>query len=103
MNRRSFFKFLPVAPVVLAAEGARAATVDQAPIGGTSNIVLHAAKWVKPLNCSANLTSREDSLTFRSLHVPQYDPDKQVSMAVGQDGNLWIKSKNDEWKRVVTE
>jgi len=31
------------------------------------------------------------------------DPNKQVSMAVGEDGNLWLKSKGGEWKRVVTE
>jgi hypothetical protein len=31
------------------------------------------------------------------------DPSKQVSMAVGEDGNLWLKSKGGEWKRVVTE
>jgi len=35
--------------------------------------------------------------------MPQYDPDKQVSMAVGDDGNLWVKSKDGQWKRVVTE
>jgi hypothetical protein len=31
------------------------------------------------------------------------DPDKQVMMAVGEDGNLWLRSKGVEWKRVVTE
>jgi len=36
-------------------------------------------------------------------NFPQYDPNKQVSLAVGEDGNLWLKSKDGEWKRVVTE
>ena len=35
--------------------------------------------------------------------MPQYDLDKTVSLAVGDDGNLWLKSKNGQWKRVVTE
>ena len=35
--------------------------------------------------------------------TPQTDPDKKVSMAVGDDGSLWIKNTNQEWKRVVTQ
>jgi hypothetical protein len=36
-------------------------------------------------------------------NFPQYDPNKQVSMSVGEDGNLWLKSKDGDWKRVVVE
>ena len=32
-----------------------------------------------------------------------YTEHKQVAMSVGQDGNLWLKTENGIWKRVVTE
>jgi hypothetical protein len=89
MNRRSFFKFLPVAPVVLVAEGARASNTDQAP---NDSII--------PLQITGH--KRHDPKPGWFTH-PEIDPTRQVSMAVGQDGRLWLKSKNDVWKRVVTE
>ena len=41
----------------------------------------------------------------RSIFVQhhEYDPNKQVSMSVGEDGHLWIKTSDGQWKRVVTE
>jgi len=95
MNRRSFFKFLPIAPVAFAAEGARAVTVDETPLDESVKLTLHAMKKV-------------DS-TCMNLHTsivasyPVMDPSKSISMSVGNDGRLWIKSKDDVWKRVVTE
>jgi hypothetical protein len=91
MNRRSFFKFLPIAPVVMISEGARAATADQAPSSPMMSFQLTAQKPAKH-------TSSKIFLTY-----PQSDPTRQVSMAVGNDGRLWLKSKDDVWKRVVTE
>ena len=38
--------------------------------------------------------------TFISDHYEEY---KSVAMAVGKDGNLWLKNETDGWKRVVTE
>jgi hypothetical protein len=88
MDRRSFFKFLPVAPVVLAAEGVRAATADQAPTG------------VVPLQLMAQQKPKQ---MFGYFMPPETDWSRSVSISVGQDGKLWIKSKNDVWKRVATE
>jgi hypothetical protein len=34
-------------------------------------------------------------------YVP--DDTTHVTMAVGRDGNLWLKSADGDWKRVVTE
>jgi hypothetical protein len=31
------------------------------------------------------------------------DPAKAVSMAVGDDGDLWLKPKDGQWRKVVTE
>ena len=33
----------------------------------------------------------------------EYDPSKSVDMAVGDDGHLWLKRRDGEWKRIVTE
>jgi hypothetical protein len=91
MNRRSFFKFLPIAPVALVADGARAASSIDAPAKGQMHLTLQGSK---PSNRSPN------SLGYG---LPESDPTKQVSLSIGQDGNLWLKSKNGEWKRVMTD
>ena len=91
MNRRSFFKFLPIAPVALAAEGARASNADYAPPKGQTHITLQGSK---PSNRSPT------SLGF-GMNEP--DLNRQVSMGVGEDGNLWLKTAKGEWKKVVTE
>jgi hypothetical protein len=90
MNRRSFFKFLPVAPVVLITEGARAATADQAP---PNNPISHLQLnlYHKPVHQPGWFTN------------PVPDMNRAVSMSVGEDGKLWVRSKNEEWRRVVTE
>jgi hypothetical protein len=95
MNRRSFFKFLPIAPIALIAEGARAVTMDEAPNDQSVTLSLHAS-------------AREDGTCMNldknyNTFATKVDYDRVVSMAVGEDGRLWIKSKNDEWRRVVTE
>lgn len=94
MNRRSFFKFLPIAPVALAAEGARAVTVDEAPNDVSVRMTLQASKAK-----DGNIMHLRSSV----LSYPEVDITSSVSMAVGQDGRLWLKSKDDVWKRVVTE
>jgi hypothetical protein len=89
MNRRSFFKFLPIAPVALIAEGARASTADQAPNKSISPLQLIA--YHEPVHQPGSFTN------------PVPDMSRVVSMSIGQDGELWIKSKNDNfWKKVLT-
>jgi hypothetical protein len=89
MNRRSFFKFLPIAPVVMIAEGARAETMDLAP---DYNILT--------LTYQKKSEHNSDSMRF---WMTEPDMSRQLHISVGQDGKLWIRSKNDVWKRVVTE
>jgi hypothetical protein len=91
MNRRSFFKFLPIAPVALAAEGAQACNADYAPPKGQVHITLQGSK---PSNRSP---------TSLGFGINEPDLTRQVSMGVGEDGNLWLKTAKGEWKRVVTE
>jgi hypothetical protein len=91
MNRRSFFKFLPVVPVALVAEGARACSVDDAPTGGGF------------LTLNGYEEEHHHESTNISFILPKPDPNRQVSMAVGKDGNLWLKKSKSEWKKVVVE
>ena len=92
MNRRSFFKFLPVVPVALVAEGARACSVDDAPTGGGL------------LTLSGHEEEhRHESANINLISISKPDPNRQVSMAVGKDGNLWLKKSKSEWKKVVVE
>jgi len=90
MNRRSFFKFLPVAPLALVAEGAKAHYSSGQPQHNELSVILGAVKPQAPNNT-------------QTLCFPVTDLSREVTMAVGQDGRLWLRSKNDEWKRVVTE
>ena len=38
-----------------------------------------------------------------SFYEDDYEEKKSVAMAVGRDGDLWIKNESGVWKRVVTE
>jgi hypothetical protein len=91
MNRRSFFKFLPIAPVALVADGARAASSIDAPAKGQAHITLQGSK---PSNRSP---------TSLGFGINEPDLTRQVSMGVGEDGNLWLKTAKGEWKRVMTD
>ena len=96
MNRRKFFAFLPVAPMALVAEGARAVAASQAPPSNEFNMTLMGAA---PRNKNKNEHGPAE-FKFTSF---QSDPSKAVSMAVGEDGELWLKSKDKQWKKVVTQ
>lgn len=95
MNRRKFFAFLPLAPVAACAaiEEAKAkASTEGAPIAETPTIRFCAAK-----------PSKRNHEAFLSFYSVEEDPTKKVLMAVGDDGSLWIKNSNQEWKRIATE
>lgn len=95
MNRRKFFAFLPLAPVAAIAAVEEAKATEGAPHENSVMLTLNGT--VKPSGECMHLHNKIGFIT------PQYDPDKKVSMAVGDDGSLWIKNSNQEWKRVVTE
>jgi len=98
MNRRGLFAALALAPV-MAVEAFAKPKPEGEPHSSQNSLVLSGTKkQTKPAVSSANGM-------FLTLDGGwgANDPDKQVSMAVGQDGNLWLKSKGGDWKRVVTE
>jgi hypothetical protein len=96
MNRRSLFGALALSPLMAVAAFAKE-EVSGEPLNNSVNLTLHGVK--KPDGEMMRLSN--GPIMFNTL--PQYDPEKQVSLAVGDDGNLWLKRKNGEWKRVVTE
>ena len=97
MNRRDFFKFLPVAPMVLASEAIAMANEGNEPENEAVKLVLHGTK-------------RRDGEMMRlgtnmmNLQMPyETDYKKSVALSIGNDGHLWVKTAEDKWKRVVTE
>lgn len=57
------------------------------------------------LNSGTKLKPAEPSRSEYTFVPPgnQYEEYKRVSMAVGRDGNLWMKTEDGNWKRIVTE
>lgn len=95
MNRRKFFAFLPAAPVAIVSWPADA-TPKEAPPENSVTMILNGT-----MKESGECMRLTDGISINNY--PKNDPMKQVSMAVGQDGHLWIKPKDGVWKRVVTE
>ena len=93
MNRRKFFAFLPLAPAALITEGVRTAAASQAPPDHVISLTLMGTtKKSEKINSPISIFTGVSS-----------DPNKQVSMAVGEDGELWIRPKDKQWKKVVTQ
>lgn len=97
MNSRSLFGAIALSPLMAVTAFAKEDNKQDAPDSGSCALTLQ--KQTKRDGTIMNLHSSTISLGS----IPQYDPSKQVSMAVGNDGNLWLKTANGEWKRVVTE
>ena len=106
-ERRNFLKHLGLF-------GAGAGAFAVAP-GVATAVTLHPTS-----NCEADGPICEETLTINNgtklkpaepvrseyTFVPpgaQYEEYKRVSMAVGRDGNLWMKTEGGNWKRIVTE
>ena len=102
MNRRSLFGMIALAPL-MAVEAVAKEKPTGEPIPEATQIIITGTKkkTIKPP--SQVWCNDVPPYTLSSFSMPETDPTKQVSMAVGEDGNLWLKSKDGEWKRVVTE
>ena len=99
MNRRKFFAFLPLAPAALITEGVRTAAASQAPPDHVISLTLTGTtKKSGKINGPYYENSPQFIFTGGSS-----DPNKQVSMAVGEDGELWIRPKDKQWKKVATQ
>jgi hypothetical protein len=131
MNRRSFFSFLPAAPIgaLMAAEAmAKAPPASMAPDKALMNLAAHKPPPPPPPPPPKYPQWNEFSLSIPKEYVDNYvtignwptnnkltigkgmeveadqnfDSETRVAMSVGKDGHLWLKI-NNEWKRIVTE
>lgn len=92
MNRRKFFSFLPIAPAAMMVEGAKAEAESMAPEGNGISITLQGQKNPKPIEGPGYRFMQSDP-----------DPDRRLTMSVGQDGRLWLKTNDGQWQRVMVE
>ena len=95
MNRRSLFGALAISPL-MAVEAFTKEKPTGEPLSNAVNMTLLGAK-----KRDGEMMRLSEGSFY--LNVPQTDPNKEVSMAVGDDGTLWLKRKDGNWKRVVTE
>ena len=108
MNRRSFFAFLPLAPIVAAGSVNAQAKPDisaGAPIPEATRITFQGNKKVeqKPTILTTVSNTPSNNITLGGWSMGRADHNKNVEMAVGDDGDLWLRRKDGEWKRIVTE
>lgn len=101
MNRRKLFSFLPMAPVLVAAAVVTESQAEEKPADNNAN-TLRLMGMKKNTNQPYNDRS---AMMFLGPSAPKYvvDDNTHVTMAVGRDGNLWLKTADGDWKRVVTE
>jgi hypothetical protein len=97
MNRRGLFAAFALSPFI-AVNAIAKPKPEGEPHDQQTSLMLSATK--KETRKIANGNSG-NFLTLDGWATT--DPNKMVSMAVGEDGNLWLKSYGGEWKRVVTE
>jgi hypothetical protein len=97
MNRRGLFAAIALSPFIAVNAIAKPKPEGEPHNAQTSLVLNGNMKPSKP-------TTVGGSGKFLTMDGwINIDPNKQVAMAVGEDGNLWLKSKGGEWKRVVTE
>lgn len=105
MDRRKFFAFLPLAPMVAVGVAEAASTPPKPDISEGSprddETRISIQGTMRP-KTNYQLTS-DGRGTIGFFPMNQTDPNRSVAMAVGEDGQLWIQSKGNKWKRVVTE
>ena len=99
MNRRSLFGAIALSPLMAVAAFAKENNKEDQPDNSNigTKLVLSSSK-----RKDIRVHNRDNTSMILSS-FPEPDPSRQVSMAVGNDGNLWLKTAKGDWKRVVTE
>lgn len=94
MNRRGFLSVITMGAVAAPAAAMGIKELSDPSDGPISAEHLSIRSGVKEKK-----TSNEGSLFAED----RYEEYKQVGMAVGKDGNLWLKKEDGQWKRIMTE
>ena len=100
MNRRGLFAAFALAPIMAVDAFAKEKPTGE-PDSSQVSLVLHGNK-TKPASSKVWAEPKSNSFLVSGSWV-ETDPNKRVSMSVGEDGNLWLKTAHGQWKRVVTE
>jgi hypothetical protein len=128
MKRREFFKFIPAAGIaagVVAAEGVNAKPVEEKkslppekatfsiqqainpppPPPRSANAVLTSVSSgvYSPSSGSVLTTNGLGNIEWSTVISGPRSGPQMVDFGVNEDGELWIRNKNGEWKKVVTE
>lgn len=99
MNRRNFFSVL-----TLGAIAPTCAVASQYGITSKSNFEKDGPLDTSKLALRAGIKKEPIQPPPNCYILPeQYSEYAEVNMSVGQDGHLWIKPQNGQWKRVATE
>lgn len=93
MNRRGLFGAFALSPFIAINAIAKERPTGE-PDPEQTRLVINGTMKSDPS------AERKGSI-FVQHHI--YDPNKQVTMSVGEDGHLWIKTSHGQWKRIVTE
>ena len=98
MDRRKFFSFLPLGAVVAGAAIVSESNKEEKPADNNANTL-------RLMGMKKNKEPYFDNRAIMYLGNNNFVPDDttHVTMAVGRDGNLWLRSADGDWKRVVTE
>lgn len=95
MNRRGLFGVFALSPFIAINAIAKERPTGE-PNPEQTRLVIQGTKKPDP-------SAKQGDWYFSGRGWAERDPSKQVSMSVGEDGHLWIKTSDGQWKRVVTE
>jgi hypothetical protein len=98
MNRRGLFAAFALSPFIAVNAIAKERPTGE-PDTEQPRLVLNGTEKLDP---SERMRITSDGFVGIGTST-SHDPHKQVSMSVGEDGHLWIKTAYGQWKRVVTE
>jgi len=102
MNRRGFLSVITMGAVAAPAAAMGIKELSDPSDGPISAEHLSIRSGVKEKKTS-NEGYRIDADGGLHFAEDRYEEYKQVGMAVGKDGNLWLKKEDGQWKRIMTE
>jgi hypothetical protein len=98
MNRRGFMSIM-----TLGAVGAPAMAMGVTPSSDSGRDGPICAETLQLQSGTKVREVKKSQFGDMAFYGTKYEEHKEVALAVGRDGNLWIRSEDSIWKRVVTE
>ena len=101
MNRRGLFGAFALSPFIAINAIAKERPTGE-PEANQVSLILQGNK-TKPTSTAKVWAEPKPNSLLVSGNWIETDPNKRVSLSVGEDGNLWLKTAQGQWKRVMTE